>query len=96
MLTGDNKAEYQRTYMRGYFLRRRQQIAEIKEAHPCADCGNFFPYFVMDFDHVRGSKEQAISRMIGCNIDRIMDEIDKCDLVCANCHRFRTHNRRNS
>jgi hypothetical protein len=66
-----------------------------KESHPCKDCGVSYPYYVMDFDHV-GVKRALISRLVtrGATPARIQDEIDQCDLVCANCHRERTHQRK--
>lgn len=59
---------------------------------PCMDCGVIYPYYVMDFDH-RGDKEFDISLAVGrgMSLQRIQLEIDKCDVVCANCHRERTH-----
>ena len=47
----------------------------------------------MDFDHVKGNKDRAISVMVGQKVskDRILREIEKCELVCANCHRLRTY-----
>ncbi len=50
----------------------------------------------MDFDHRDpGTKRQAVTRMIGrAGTDAILKEVDKCDIVCANCHRDRTKRRR--
>ena len=61
---------------------------------PCADCGNKFPSVCMDFDH-RDGKDKLInvSAMCGFPDDKIILEINKCDVVCANCHRLRTHKR---
>ena len=63
---------------------------------PCQDCGRRFPPAAMDFDHrIAGSKRSAVSRMIGrAGTARILDEVAKCDIVCANCHRLRTFRRR--
>ena len=60
------------------------------------DCGKNYPYWVMDFDHVRGEKSFNLSkyRYSHANIKMVQEEIDKCDLVCSNCHRDRTHKRR--
>lgn len=71
---------------------KRDKINQIKESSPCSDCGLFFPYFVMDFDHRNSEeKDSEVSRMFrGSSWSKIMEEIKKCDLVCANCHRFRT------
>ena len=69
-------------------------VAELK-SHPCTDCGGHFPHFVMDFDHVRGTKRGIISRMSKgrAALAKILAEIEKCEIVCANCHRIRTQAR---
>lgn len=71
-------------------------LKELKEGSPCADCQKSYPYYVMQFDHVSGDKDAHISSVTGRGWSkvRIQLEIDKCDLVCANCHAERTHQRR--
>jgi hypothetical protein len=71
------------------------RIALIKKS-PCADCGQTFPPCCMDFDHVRGEKRFSISRCVTRSWDAIQSEINKCDLVCANCHRIRTFKRKDN
>jgi vacuolar-type H+-ATPase catalytic subunit A/Vma1 len=69
----------------------RDYIKQVKESSPCVDCGTNYPYYVMDFDHL-SNKFNNISRMItNNNLDEIKAEIDKCEIVCSNCHRERTH-----
>ena len=58
---------------------------------PCVDCGKCFHPCAMDFDHVRDNKATDVSRLMDRNRKVILDEIAKCDLVCANCHRLRTY-----
>ena len=55
------------------------------------DCGNSFPLCAMQFDHVRGEKAAniAVLRSRG-NRAAMIEEIAKCDVVCANCHAIRT------
>jgi hypothetical protein len=88
--------EENRVYMKHWHIKKRQEIYEYKEKTPCADCGNSFPHYVMDFDHVRGEKlfnvSSAVSRRI--NKTTLWEEIAKCEIVCANCHRIRTHKSR--
>lgn len=67
-------------------------VAEAK-ARPCADCGGTFPTCVMDFDHVRGVKLFDIGARSRVHVSKpkLLLEIAKCDVVCSNCHRIRTH-----
>lgn len=71
----------------------RSLIEEAKD-RPCSDCGGRFPTCAMDFDHVRGRKEfkvsEAVARAYGVAFEKVLAEISKCDVVCANCHRIRT------
>lgn len=73
---------------------KMDMIRSMKESTPCADCGQKFPAYVMDFDHRPGVVKVAgiatMARMTFTWQD-ILTEISKCDLVCANCHRIRTH-----
>lgn len=66
------------------------------KAAPCMDCGVQYPPYVMDFDHRDpGTKIASIGQMIsGWSFETIAAEIAKCDLVCSNCHRERTHGER--
>lgn len=72
-------------------------VKKIKEATPCADCKRFFPYMCMDFDHVRGNKYRNVAQLQGgwASIKRLQEEIAKCEVVCACCHRVRTWKRQN-
>ncbi|HEY2714992.1 MAG TPA: hypothetical protein VGI73_02095 [Solirubrobacterales bacterium] len=60
--------------------------------HPCKDCGETDP-LVLGFDHLR-DKEFSISKgLVDRNWQSVLDEIAKCEVVCANCHRRRTAKR---
>ncbi len=61
---------------------------------PCQDCGNTYDPEVMDFDHIDG-KIKNVSQMTTYSKERILQEIQKCDVICSNCHRLRTKIRRN-
>jgi hypothetical protein len=69
-------------------------LKEIKEKNPCMDCKVWYPYYVMDFDHVRGRKHKNVAELIDTlSKKKIDEEIAKCEIVCSNCHRIRTHDR---
>lgn len=91
---GRRSREFHHDRIRQRHLQFRKLIREflqlLKENEPCTDCGRHFPHYVMDYDHVRGNKKRAISRMSGEHSwNHLIEELDKCDLVCANCHRIR-------
>lgn len=54
------------------------------------DCGGTFPPECMDFDHVRGEKSFNVGENFYISESKLLAEVAKCDLVCANCHRIRT------
>lgn len=72
----------------------RKWLRLLKESSPCKDCGIYYPFYVMDFDHLQ-DKKFLISRAapLLCK-EKILIEIAKCELVCSNCHRIRTYKRR--
>ena len=77
-------------------LRNKKYYKEFKKNKPCLDCKIVYPTYVLDFDHRDGTKKRFnISLVSSHSIETLQKEIDKCDLVCANCHRIRTHKRRN-
>lgn len=74
---------------------KAREVATAAKARPCADCGIEYPPIVMEFDHVRGQKEFSIGNHVkSVSRERLVAEIAKCDVVCANCHRLRTLRRK--
>ncbi len=54
----------------------------------CLDCGQSFPAAIYDFHHLR-DKEFSWNKTRLLSYDRMIQEINKCVLLCANCHRYR-------
>ena len=67
----------------------REFVYEFLLENECLDCGESDPV-VLEFDH-REQKEYNICRMVanGTSIDKIKNEISKCEVRCANCHKKR-------
>lgn len=69
---------------------RRIFLLKYLENHPCVDCGESDPV-VLDFDHVRGKKLNNVSILARNNgWQVVLEEIKKCEVRCANCHRRKT------
>ena len=83
---------------------KRKQINTLKANTPCMDCGQCYPSVCMDFDHRPGvTKHPALKGhkaasmvVFACafKAQTVAEEIAKCDIVCSNCHRIRTQQRR--
>lgn len=72
----------------------RQKIVAYLNSHPCVDCGET-DIVVLEFDHVCGKKHREVSTMIqtGCSWPKILQEIGKCEIRCANDHARKTAQR---
>ena len=73
----------------------QQRAAAIKLERGCADCGYNQAAAALDFDHLPGTvKVFSIAQASGRTWPTVLEEIAKCEVVCANCHRIRTAKRR--
>lgn len=97
----DTRRRYIQTYMRGYNARYRATHAEdiktkrqerkidaiIYKGGACQRCGYDRCPAALTFHHREpAAKEFQIATMFGWSWARIVQELDKCDLLCANCH----------
>ena len=90
----ENKQQHVAEVRRRTALRtaaNREQLRTYLQAHPCIDCGET-DLRVLDFDHRdRALKRGVVSRMVfRVSWKRLQQEIELCDVRCANCHRRRT------
>lgn len=73
---------------RRWGAKMRRKVYEYLLTHPCVDCGEADP-IVLEFDHRdRATKNHTISQMIHkFGWEKILEEIEKCDVRCSNCHK---------
>lgn len=72
----------------------RSEIQVIKSV-PCADCGVQYPHYVMQFDHLPEFEKlfNICTAYLNHGRQEILAEIEKCEVVCANCHAERSWQR---
>lgn len=99
-----NKAAKLRHYYANkeqYAIRNKEKKEELRaflqavKSFPCLDCDVSYPYYVMQFDH-RPDEVKLVGPATLSNSGswkKVIEEIMKCDVVCANCHAERTHSR---
>jgi hypothetical protein len=71
---------------------RLEYLLDYLREHPCVDCGESDP-IVLEFDHLREKRFCIGQGFWERNWQSVLDEIAKCEVVCANCHRRRTARR---
>lgn len=70
----------------------RTWLLKYLSENPCIDCGNA-DVRVLEFDHREPEEKKAsvaVLSALGWSLETVQDEISKCDVRCANCHRIRT------
>jgi 5-methylcytosine-specific restriction endonuclease McrA len=89
------------THLANVYERKQRVIQDARayvwnylSTHPCVSCGERDPV-VLEFDHLY-EKDKDISAMAGqgYSIEAIRNEISKCQVLCANCHRRKTSKER--
>jgi hypothetical protein len=96
-------AQNREYYLHKARARNRQTTLTVKKwildylaTHPCVDCGNS-DIRVLEFDHRdRLEKTAHVSVLVttGYSLQTVQNEVDKCDVRCANCHSIRTREQR--
>ena len=87
------KAYYQKN--RKHHTKKRYFIQRFKKIHgKCVDCG-ITDWRVLEFDHIKGDKKFNIGEYQRFGMELLKEEIRKCEVRCANCHRIKTMERLN-
>lgn len=86
----NNKNDYiQRSKTSSQLYRKRNSdfLKEIKKKSKCENCGENHPA-TLDFHHIDDStKDFSLSRNQGKSLKELQTEIEKCKILCSNCHR---------
>lgn len=70
-------------------VRMLDKLRKFKIGKSCIRCGFNEHPCALDFHHrEKSTKVFGVSQMGYCSEEKIMIEIEKCDLLCANCHRI--------
>lgn len=86
--------EQYRTRHRQARQRKYEFLINLKATTPCKDCDRIFEHYIMEFDHVLPILHGRVMTLIRQSWHRIREELERVELVCANCHRRRTWKRR--
>lgn len=70
--------------------RERKQLVVERFGGICADCGGAFPQCVYEFHHLDPlQKDWNPSQALTHSLERMWKELDKCVMLCSNCHKIR-------
>lgn len=73
-------------------IRRSENVSKVFQyllSHPCVDCGESNPV-ILEFDHFENKKVAVAQLLTESTWSKVEQEIKKCDVRCANCHRLKT------
>ncbi|QQV92500.1 HNH endonuclease [Streptomyces phage MeganTheeKilla] len=74
---------------------KREALRKYLVEKGCVDCGYNHHHAALEFDHLPGyTKIKNVMAMTYNSWEVIWAEVEKCEVVCANCHAIRTHERR--
>ena len=78
-----------RKLLRSAARRNNKTKAVEYKGGKCQRCSNVFPDCCYDFHHLDAEEINAVpSSVLHLSWKRIVEELDKCIMVCANCHRI--------
>lgn len=80
----NNKTQYYKSSVLSR-SKRKALIDSIKGGNGCFDCNEFYPPYVMEFDHIRFKKFDISEGLTRVALKDLLFEIEKCDCVCTNC-----------
>jgi len=87
----DNRSIEKSTSRRG----ARQHVYDYLKSHPCIKCGESDPR-VLQFNHINpDEKLETVSNIMRRGLTQVMKEIEKCEVLCANCHSKHTADQQN-
>lgn len=87
--TTDEGQERQRRRVAETRRRKQRWLIRIKKESGCVDCREDLPHYVLEFDHCRGDKKFSLGAYGRVSWANLKTEVEKCDVVCANCHKER-------
>ena len=90
---GEGQKEKTRSRTRDIRAGNALKIRQIKEESGCVDCGEKYPHFMLEFDHLPGHEKLGNPVSLGRKYSwqKALEEIAKCEIVCANCHKIRSY-----
>lgn len=89
-----NNSPHKKVITKKYQQSRRDLINKIKLDRGCSVCGYNAHAAALDFNHAYGEKHFNVSQDPKVALHKLLEEISKCEILCANCHRIHTYENR--
>ena len=82
-----NNKESEKRHVRRRKLELKKWFRDYKKKLSCSECAENHPA-TLEFHH-KSQKDRDIGVMVndGCSINKILKEIQKCKVLCSNCHK---------
>ena len=86
--------ELRNTWQRENGRKNRKYLQEYKLEKGCAICGYKEHHAALEFNHIDPSKKSGniAEHVTDWSLKKLLEEVYKCEVLCANCHRVHTWN----
>ncbi len=81
-------------YYRERYASNVEFIKNYKLERGCADCGYNEHFAGLEFDHIKPRLRGTVASQMGKSLRVILEEIERCEVVCGTCHQIRSWKRR--
>lgn len=81
-------------FFRERYAKNIEYVKDLKLEYGCKDCGYKEHFTALEFDHIMPRLRGTVASQMGKSLKMILEEIERCEIVCANCHTIREYNRR--
>ena len=85
--------EKMRKFFRDSYARNLEYVQRLKVERGCIDCGYNLHHAGLEFDHVLPRLRGTVASQMGKSLKVILEEIERCEVICGTCHGIRTYER---
>lgn len=85
--------EVRRKFFRDRYAKNLKYVQELKIQSGCVVCGYDEHHAGLEFDHILPKKRGTVAQQMGKSLKVILEEIERCEIVCGTCHGVRTYER---
>jgi hypothetical protein len=73
-------------YRKPSMAKKWEFVKQAKLSAGCVKCGYKKHHAALEYHHIKGVKKRSIAASMTSSWNNLISEINKCEVICANCH----------